>query len=210
MFSCPEADCLRCPRLVAFRSANQKKYPAYYNGAVPSFGSLDAEILVVGLAPGLKGANQTGRPFTGDFAGDVLYRSLTKMGLSEGTYGAHAEDGFTLRNVRITNAVRCVPPANKPFPEEVAQCGAFLMQEIAAMPKLHTILCLGKTSHDAVLSILKLKKSLYPFAHGSDYSFSHSKKTMRLLSSYHTSRYNIQTKRLTQEMFNQVVQSIAA
>jgi len=202
----PAPDCPLCPRLIAFRQANQQAYPAFFNGAVPSFGAWDARLLVVGLAPGLKGANATGRPFTGDYAGDVLYEALQKCGLTEGNYAARADDGFTLKGVRITNAARCVPPENKPTPAEVKQCNGFLRAEILAMPALKAILCLGQTSHQAVLKALKLPLKSHPFGHGTHYEFSLSVRRVQLLSSYHTSRYNINTGRLTREMFLQLLQ----
>ena len=190
---------------MAFREENQRKFPHFYNGAVPSFGSLDARMLVVGLAPGLKGANASGRPFTGDFAGEVLYTALAQCGLAEGTYGARADDGFALRGVRISNAVRCVPPENKPTPAEEKICRRFLVNEIAAMPNLKLILCLGQTSHKSALKTFHLKQADYPFAHGSLHVVRRPSSLIHLLSSYHTSRYNVQTKRLTQEMFNWIV-----
>ena len=176
-----------------------------YNGAVPPFGGLDAELLVVGLAPGLKGANATGRPFTGDYAGIVLYEALAKNGFAKGEYKARPDDGFTLVNARITNAVRCVPPANKPLPEEEKTCNQFLVKELAAMKKLKIILSLGSTSHQAVLRTLKLKLKDYPFGHGTEYQLNSPVWQGILLTSYHTSRYNIQTNRLTQAMFDTIV-----
>lgn len=205
-FTPPPPDCPQCPRLVAFREANQATYPRFFNGAVPSFGGLDAELLVVGLAPGLKGANATGRPFTGDFAGEVLYQSLHKLGFASGTYAARADDGFALRNARITNAVRCVPPANKPLPEEEKTCNPFLIRELAAMPKLKVILSLGLTSHQAVLRTFKLKPSAHKFGHGAVHVLHSGNREFTLLDSYHTSRYNVQTGRLTQEMFDRIVE----
>lgn len=205
MFTPPPSDCTLCPRLVAFREANASAHPSFYNGAVPSFGNLDAQLLVVGLAPGLKGANATGRPFTGDYAGLVLYEALAKHGLATGNYGARADDGFALRNVRITNAVRCVPPENKPTPAEEKTCNSFLLKEIAAMPRLKVILSLGSTSHHAVLRTFKLKAKDYPFGHGSEHALNTPGWSGTLLSSYHTSRYNIQTNRLSQAMFDAIV-----
>ncbi len=205
MFTPPPSDCSLCPRLVAFREANATAHPSFYNGAVPSFGALDAQMLVVGLAPGLKGANATGRPFTGDYAGIVLYEALAKHGFATGNYGARADDGFTLKNVRITNAVRCVPPANKPTPEEEKTCNQFLVRELAAMPNLKLILSLGSTSHHAVLRTLKLKVKDFPFGHGSEHHLCSPVWSGTLLSSYHTSRYNVQTGRLNQAMFNAIV-----
>lgn len=202
----PAPNCLRCPRLVAFRSDNQSKHATFFNGAVPSFGALDAELLIIGLAPGLKGANATGRPFTGDYAGDVLYEALQACGRAKGEYKARADDGFALINTRITNAVRCVPPENKPTPDEVKQCNGFLRAEIAAMPNLKAMLCLGQTSHMALLKSLKLKAKDYPFGHGVHYTLNLGDREVLLTSSYHTSRYNIQTRRLTREMFLKLLQ----
>ena len=152
--------------LVEFRGKNDEAYPDFFNGAVPAFGDADAWLLIVGLAPGLKGANRTGRPFTGDYAGELLYPTLLKTGFASGTYAADPKDGMKLIGCRITNAVRCVPPENKPTPAEQKTCRNFLAAEIAAMPKLRAILSLGRISHDAVLSTLGLRKVLYPFGHG--------------------------------------------
>ena len=204
-FTPPASECLLCPRLVAFRQQNQSAYPAFYNGAVPSFGALDARVLVVGLAPGLKGANRTGRPFTGDYAGVILYAGLLKAGFAQGRYEARADDGFVLQGVRISNAVRCVPPENKPTPLEVKTCLGFLKAEIAAMPKLRVILSLGLTSHQAVLRALGKKQKDFPFAHGAQHKLGQG---LLLVDSYHTSRYNIQTGRLTQAMFDAVLENI--
>ncbi|MBX9726544.1 MAG: uracil-DNA glycosylase [Rickettsiales bacterium] len=284
MFTPPPANCPLCPRLVAFRAANAQQFPQFFNGAVPPFGSLDAQMLVVGLAPGLKGANASGRPFTGDFAGDVLYAALAKHGFASGEYDpskfiakagtghvsphragsqrssesfdergadskgllsgsphpillarqgegmphSRSSDNFTLHNVRITNAVRCVPPENKPTPAEEKTCNPFLISEIAAMPNLKLILSLGLTSHQAVLRTFKLKARDYKFAHGAVHELVASRQSpvaiktidaplahhslltthdsrLLLLDSYHTSRYNVSTGRLTQAMFELVV-----
>lgn len=205
MFTPPPKDCQLCPRLVAFREGNIAAHPSFYNGAVPSFGPLDAELLVVGLAPGLKGANASGRPFTGDYAGIVLYDALHRMGFATGTYQAKPDDGFTLVNTRITNAVRCVPPANKPTPQEEKTCNQFLIRELAAMPKLKVILSLGSTSHQSVLRTLKLKAKDYKFGHGAVHAIHSPVWKGTLLDSYHTSRYNVQTGRLTQAMFDAIV-----
>ncbi len=201
MLQSPSTDCPLCPRLVAFREANKAKFPHFYNGAVPPFGQLEAELLVVGLAPGLKGANATGRPFTGDFAGILLYGALGRFGFSRGQFAAHADDGLELVNVRISNAVRCVPPENKPTPEEAKTCNPFLVSEIAAMKNLKVILCLGLTSHQAVLKTLKQKQSAFKFAHGAQHQIG----AIKLLDSYHTSRYNVQTGRLDQAMFDAIM-----
>lgn len=207
MFTPPPANCPLCPRLVAFRAANAAQFPQFFNGAVPPFGDLSAQMLVVGLAPGLKGANASGRPFTGDFAGQVLYEALAKHGFASGMYDPQQlmnkrDDGFTLTNVRITNAVRCVPPENKPTPAEEKTCNPFLISEIAAMPNLKLILSLGLTSHQAVLRTFKLKVNDYKFAHGAAHRLPNG---LMLLDSYHTSRYNVSTGRLTQAMFHAVV-----
>lgn len=202
----PEAprDCPLCPRLVAYREAVRAKEPTWFNGAVPSFGKDNAELLIVGLAPGVTGANRTGRPFTGDWAGDLLYATLDKFGFSEGTFAADPNDGLKLTGAMITNAVRCVPPENKPVGAEISQCRPFLEARIASLPKLKAILCLGKISHDSTLRALGLKVAQYPFGHGTKYEVSANGKPVTLLSSYHCSRYNTNTGRLTAEMFETV------
>ena len=162
----PDIDCALCPRLVEFRAQNLAKYPQFHNAPVPSFGDLDARVLIVGLAPGLKGANQTGRPFTGDFAGDLLYGTLIGYGFANGSYRATPGDGLTLKDCMITNAVRCVPPQNKPTAAEITTCRRFLAARIAALPKLAAILALGRIAHDSVLAALGARKSHYAFAHG--------------------------------------------
>lgn len=205
---CPANNCALCPRLVEFRIQNKQKFPHYHNGPVESFGTLDVEILVVGLAPGLNGANQTNRPFTNDYAGDILYPALKKFGLARGEYGRIKNDGFELINVRITNSVRCVPPQNKVVADEIAACRPFLQNEIAAMPNLKVILCLGAVAHGAVLQALGCKKSAYKFAHGAEHTLANHNIT--LIDSYHTSRYNINTGVLTAEMFEAVVARLAA
>lgn len=206
MYNPPEHDCPLCPRLCQFRVGNRVQYPTFFNGPVPSFGNLDAELLVVGLAPGLKGANQTGRPFTGDYAGLILYHSLKKYGFAKGDYKERPDDGFELVNCRITNAARCVPPENKPETSEIAQCNNFLKAEIAAMKNLKLILSLGSVSHNAVLKSFGLKPSFAKFIHGKTHKL--TEKTT-LIGSYHTSRYNMNTGRLTQEMFDKVVETAA-
>jgi uracil-DNA glycosylase len=202
MYAPPPLDCSLCPRLRGFHTRNQCEFPAYHNAPVPSFGELSATHLIVGLAPGLHGANQTGRPFTGDYAGDVLYRALLAHGLASGEYGRVAEDGLQLRGVRITNAVRCVPPENKPLTTEIHTCNPFLSAEIAAMPHLHSILVLGLVSHSAVLRACGEKVANYKFAHGAVHRLSNG---VRLVCSYHSSRYNINTGRLTEAMFDTVM-----
>ncbi len=203
MFCSPKKNCDLCPRLVEFRHGNQQKFPSYHNGPVTPFGSLDAQILVVGLAPGLNGANQTDRPFTNDYAGDILYPALKKYGFAKGEYKKRKDDGFSLLNMRVTNSVRCVPPQNKVNAAEIAACRPFLQQEIASMPNLKVILSLGSVSHGAVLQALGYTKASYKFAHGAEHFL--PKHNIVLLDSYHTSRYNINTNVLTAEMFNKII-----
>lgn len=203
MFECPSLECAKCPRLVEFRAQNRQKFPTYHNAPVESFGDLKAQVLIVGLAPGLNGANQTNRPFTNDYAGDVLYPALKKYGLARGNYGKVKNDGFELINARVSNAVRCVPPQNKVTADEIAACRPYLQAEIAAMPNLKIILSLGAVSHGAVLQALGCKKSAYKFAHGAEHLLERCGLT--LLDSYHTSRYNMNTGVLTAEMFDAVV-----
>ena len=174
---------------------------------MPSFGDASPELLIVGLAPGLRGANRTGRPFTGDYAGDLLYRSLSKFGFAVGAYDAHAADGLELRRARITNAVRCVPPQNKPAPAEITACGRFLAGELASASGLKAILALGAIAHNAVLAAKGLKRARYPFAHGSLHELPDG---TLLADSYHCSRLNTNTGRLTTEMFEAVIANLAA
>ena len=201
----PDPSCALCPRLLAFRQQNAEKFPDKFNAPVPSFGDLDADILIVGLAPGLKGANFSGRPFTGDYAGDLLYATLLKSGYANGSYEKHKDDGLELVNIRITNAVRCVPPENKPTTDEINTCLSFLKDEIAAMPNLHTIISLGLVSHKAVLKTFDHKQSAFKFAHGAEHQLNAQ---IRLIDSYHCSRYNTQTGRLTPEMFEKIFKQI--
>jgi len=203
-FAPPSRDCPLCPRLVAFRAQNREKFPNKFNAPVSPFGDFNAELLIVGLAPGLKGANFTGRPFTGDYAGVLLYGTLIKFGYAKGTFDARADDGLKLVNCRITNAVRCVPPENKPIPTEETTCRKFLIDEINAMPNLKTILSLGLISHNAVLRTLGHKISAFKFAHGAK----HKLGSITLLDSYHCSRYNTQTKRLTTKMFEDIFKAL--
>jgi uracil-DNA glycosylase len=196
--------CALCPRLAGFREANAKAEPAWFNGAVPSFGSSNATLLIVGLAPGLQGANRTGRPFTGDYAGELLYSTLLKFGFAKGTYRADPNDGLTLVDCMITNAVRCVPPENKPLPAEIAACRPFLASRLAALPRLRAMIALGRIAHDQTLATLGLQKSKYPFSHGAHHTLS---PTMTLFDSFHCSRYNTNTGRLTEAMFHQVFES---
>lgn len=201
----PEApkDCSLCPRLKAYIDETAVKNPDWFNGAVPSFGEDDAKLLVVGLAPGVTGANRTGRPFTGDWAGDLLYATLDKFGFCNGTYDRRIDDGLTLNKAMITNAVRCVPPQNKPVGAEINQCRPFLQSRIAALPDLKVILCLGKISHDSTVRTLGLKLKDHPFGHGTQYEVA-GMTGVTLLSSYHCSRYNTNTRRLTEEMFEDI------
>ena len=196
----PGRDCPRCPRLVAFRKTWRSKEPTWFNAPVPSFGSLNARVLIVGLAPGVQGANRTGRPFTGDYAGVLLYETLGKYGFARGEYGAHPDDGLELVDCRITNAVRCVPPENKPTPDEIRTCRDFLAATIAEMKKLRVVVALGRIAHDSVVTTLGAKKSATPFKHAGK----HELDRLTLFSSYHCSRYNTNTGVLTPEMFRKV------
>lgn len=200
----PEApkDCPLCPRLVAYRQQNARAEPSWFNGAAPSFGDPKARLLVVGLAPGRTGANRTGRPFTGDYAGDLLYGTLKKFGLAEGEYRADPKDGFTLKGAMITNAVRCAPPENKPTPAEITTCRQFLSARFAALPTARAILALGSIAHQSVLRAHGLKPTDVKFAHGAEAELPGGR---MLISSYHCSRYNTQTRRLTTEMFEAVL-----
>lgn len=198
----PDRDCALCPRLVAYREANRAAEPDWHNAPVPSFGNLDARLLVVGLAPGVRGANRTGRPFTGDYAGDLLYATLLKFGFARGGYDRRADDGLSLIDCRITNAVRCVPPENKPTGPEANACRPFLVAEIAAMPRLDTIVALGAVSHGAVLRTLGVPVSRFKFGHGAWHAPREG--GPRLADSYHCSRYNTNTGKLTPAMFEQL------
>jgi uracil-DNA glycosylase family 4 len=201
----PAPDCPLCPRLREYRQANRAAHSDWFNGPVPSFGRLDARLLIVGLAPGVRGANRTGRPFTGDFAGDLLYRTLLHFGLAQGQYRADPRDGLTLVDCRVTNAVRCVPPANLPTPLEITTCNAFLTAEIAAMPNLRGVLALGGTGHNAVVRAHGLRPARIGFKHGA----LHALPAERVLAdSYHVSRLNTNTGRLTEAMFHDVVRDL--
>ena len=202
----PDPDCPRCPRLVSFRAAARAREPAWFNAPVPSFGDPDGRLLIVGLAPGLQGANRTGRPFTGDYAGDLLYATLLEYGFASGAYQASPDDGLRLVDCRISNAVRCVPPQNKPLPAEIKSCRAFLSATIATMPRLRAIVALGRVAHDSVLKVLTLRAAAAPFAHGAV----HQAAAIRLYDSYHCSRYNTNTRVLTPEMFRSVFAQVHA
>jgi uracil-DNA glycosylase family 4 len=199
-------DCPLCPRLVAYREANRQAEPGWFNGAAPSFGDERARLLVVGLAPGRGGANRTGRPFTGDFAGELLYSTLKKFSFARGEYRADPKDGFTLVDSMITNAVRCAPPENKPLPVEIATCRRFLEARIEALPRLRVLIALGSIAHESTLRALRLRPGDATFAHGAETALPEGRV---LLSSYHCSRYNTQTGRLTTEMFEAVFRRAA-
>jgi uracil-DNA glycosylase len=194
--------CALCPRLVAYRADNARAEPTWFNDPAPSFGDPAARLLIVGLAPGRTGANRTGRPFTGDYAGDLLYATLLKLGLAQGVYRADPNDGLSLIGCMITNAVRCAPPENKPTPDEIGQCRPFLKARIAALPNLRAILALGAIAHDSVLRAHDLKPGAAKFAHGGVHDLGAGR---ALVSSYHCSRYNTQTNRLTTQMFETVM-----
>jgi uracil-DNA glycosylase len=192
----PSPDCTLCPRLAEYRHANHAAHPEWFNAPVPSFGPLDARLLIVGLAPGVRGANRTGRPFTGDFAGDLLYRTMLRFGLATGHYKADPQDGLTLVDCRVTNAVRCVPPRNLPTPAE-----------IAAMPRLRGVLALGGTAHNAVLRAHGMRPARTPFRHGAMHALPGDRV---VADSYHVSRLNTNTGRLTEAMFHAVVETLLA
>jgi uracil-DNA glycosylase family 4 len=202
----PGRDCPLCPRLVEFRNAARRREPTWFNSPVPSFGDVDARLLIVGLAPGMQGANRTGRPFTGDYAGDLLYATLLRYGFAAGSYAARPDDGLRLVDCRISNAVRCVPPQNKPLPAEINTCRSFLAATIATMPRLRAIVALGRVAHDTLLKILALRAAAAPFAHGAV----HQAGAVRLYDSYHCSRYNTNTGVLTEEMFRSVFARVKA
>ncbi len=209
-FVCPGKSCRRCPRLIDFLAENRIKHPDFFNAPVPSFGDLNGELLIVGLAPGLKGANRTGRPFTGDAAGNLLYDALIKYGFATGEYAARPDDGLKLVNARLTNAVRCVPPKNSPNAQEKKACGEFLAREIAAMPNLKIILAIGGLAHEVVLKVLGQKKTAFKFAHNALHSFDWQRRSLKLLDTYHTSRYNVNTGTLTPEMFDNVFKTLTS
>ena len=202
----PDRNCPLCPRLLSFREEARAREPLWFNSPVPSFGDADGRLLIVGLAPGLQGANRTGRPFTGDFAGDLLYATLIEYGFASGVYQARPDDGLTLIDCRISNAVRCVPPQNKPLPAEIHSCRPFLAATIATMPKLRAIVALGRVAHESMLKVLGLRAAAAPFAHGAI----HQAGAVRLYDSYHCSRYNTNTRVLTPQMFRSVFARVRA
>jgi uracil-DNA glycosylase family 4 len=202
----PDRDCRLCPRLAGFRDEFRTREPDWFNSPVPPFGDPAARLLIVGLAPGLRGANRTGRPFTGDFAGDLLYATLLEYGFAKGIYLARPDDGLTLVDCRIGNAVRCVPPQNKPLPAEINTCRQFLTATISTMTRLRAIVALGRIAHESTLKALGLRAAAAPFAHGAV----HQAGTFRLYDSYHCSRYNTNTRVLTPEMFRGVFARVRA
>jgi len=203
----PPRDCPHCPRLVAFRTEQRTREPGWFNAPVPTFGPLDeAKLLVVGLAPGVAGANRTGRPFTGDYAGNLLYAALTRYGFASGTFDARPDDGLVLVEAAVTNAVRCVPPQNKPTAGEINTCRPFLAATLAAMPRARVVLALGRIAHDTVLRTIGERLSRHPFAHGAV----HEAGALRVADSYHPSRYNVNTGVLTDAMFASVVARVRA
>lgn len=197
-------DCALCPRLAGFIAANRTAHPDWFNAPVPSFGDASGRLLIVGLAPGLQGANRTGRPFTGDYAGDLLYSTLSAFGLSAGTYQARPDDGVSLQDAMITNAVRCVPPENKPTGAEIVTCRQFLISRIAQMPRLKVVLALGRIAHDSTVRALNAKPASAVFGHGRRHLLDGPRGPLVLYDSYHCSRYNTNTGRLTTEMFHSV------
>ncbi|QDL92171.1 uracil-DNA glycosylase [Paroceanicella profunda] len=201
-----EPGCRLCPRLVDYREAVALREPGWYNGAVRSFGDEGARLLVIGLAPGVTGANRTGRPFTGDYAGDLLYATLTRYGWANGRFDARPDDGLVLSDCMVTNAVRCVPPQNKPVGAEINTCRQYLSARIAALPRLEAIVCLGRISHESTLRALGAKLSAHPFAHAARHEIG----GLKLFDSYHCSRYNTNTGRLTTEMFETVFAAVRA
>jgi uracil-DNA glycosylase family 4 len=201
----PSSDCPLCPRLAGFRNAHRKAHPDWHNAPVPPFGANSPELLIVGLAPGLRGANRTGRPFTGDYAGDLLYATLHKFGFATGHYAGRPDDGLTLNRTRITNAVRCVPPQNKPETGEIAACRQFLAAELDALPNVRIILALGAIAHQAVLAARGLRRAAYKFAHAALHELPDG---VLLADSYHCSRLNTNTGTLTPAMFEAVFATI--
>jgi uracil-DNA glycosylase family 4 len=192
---------------VSYRKESEASQPGWFNGAVPSFGDPDARLLIVGLAPGVSGANRTGRPFTGDAAGDLLYPAMIRHGFAKGDYRADPGDGLVLTGAMITNAVRCVPPQNKPLPAEIAACRPFLAARISGLPRLRAVLALGRIAHEQVLAALGVRKASAPFAHSARHRISPA---LELFDSYHCSRYNTNTGRLTADMFDAVFRDLGA
>ncbi|MBR0796169.1 uracil-DNA glycosylase [Bradyrhizobium jicamae] len=200
----PDRNCPLCPRLADFRAQTRAREPGWFNAPVDSFGDAKARLLIVGLAPGMQGANRTGRPFTGDYAGDLLYATLLEYGFASGVYRARPDDGLQLVDCRISNAVRCVPPQNKPLPVEINTCRQFLAATIAAMPKVRAIVLLGRIAHESTVKALGLRLAAAPFAHGAV----HMAGNFKLYDSYHCSRYNTNTGVLTSDMFRSVFANV--
>jgi uracil-DNA glycosylase family 4 len=205
-----DAACRRCPRLASFLDQVAAENPGYFCRPVPPFGDPDAALVIVGLAPGMHGANRTGRPFTGDYAGILLYRTLHEFGFASGPKSIAADDALVLRGARITNAVKCLPPQNKPIPAEIARCNAYLAAELGRMRRPRALLALGRVAHDATLRALSLRLAAYPFAHGARHALDGAGEGITLFDSYHCSRYNTNTRRLTDAMFRDVFTAIAA
>ena len=203
----PPRDCPLCPRLAAFRAEWRDAEPGWFNAPVPTFGSLDARLLIVGLAPGLHGANRTGRPFTGDYAGELLYATMVKFAFATGSYDSRPDDGLLLADAAITNAVRCVPPDNRPTPEEERTCRRFLTATLDRMPKLEAVLALGRVAHQNVLAAFNAPRAEYGFAHGAEHRIG---PIVTVFDSFHCSRLNTNTGRLTTEMFEAVFARIRA
>lgn len=197
-----DPDCTQCPRLAEFLAETHHRHPDYFARPVPSFGMAAPAVLIVGLAPGMHGANRTGRPFTGDYAGVLLYETLYELGLATRSESVSADDGLELRNARIANAVKCVPPENKPLPDEIRRCNAYLKTELLELQSVRVVLALGRIAHDAVLLAQGLRRSQFAFGHGREHALD---ATRHLIDSYHCSRYNTSTKVLTAQMFKKVV-----
>ena len=202
----PSRNCPLCPRLVEFRQTWRSRQPDWFNSPVPSFGPADARLAIVGLAPGLRGANRTGRPFTGDYAGELLYGTLIDCGFAQGQFQARPDDGLVLTDCRIVNAVRCVPPENKPTPAEIATCRQFLISALGEMTKLRAVVALGRIAHDSVCTALGVKRSSAAFSHAAQHDIG----GVRLFDSYHCSRLNTNTGVLTAEMFRAVFAAVRA
>lgn len=197
----PPHDCALCPRLVNLREACRAEYPDWWNAPVPAFGDPKAWLGVIGLAPGKHGAHRTGRPFTGDYAGDLLFATLARRGLSQGRYDARSDDGLVLRGAIIINAVKCLPPQNKPTPQEITTCRPFLSAQIAALPDVRVFIALGRIAHDSFVRHMGLKLAAHPFGHAKVHDLGQARV---LIDSYHCSRYNTNTGRLTAAMFDNI------
>jgi uracil-DNA glycosylase family 4 len=202
----PPQDCALCPRLAAYREEVAKSHPDWRNEPVRSFGPEHARVLVLGLAPGVSGANRTGRPFTGDYAGTLLYATLDRFGFANGRFAADPGDGLALHDCLVSNAVRCVPPQNRPTPAEISTCRAFLIARLAALPKLRAVVCLGRIAHESLLRALGARLAAHPFAHAAR----HDVGGLAIFDSYHCSRYNTNTGRLTPAMFEAVFAELRA